>query len=73
MGVDNRGDSDFLEQAITETKLKYFVNPRSSRFASKEGPLATALRKKKVAIGDVELAMPGPEGGRRRRKKARVD
>ena len=73
VGVGSRGDSDFLEQAITETKLKYFVNPRSSRLASKEGPLATALSKKKVAIGDVELAIPGPEGGRRRRKKARVD
>ena len=66
-------DLNFLEHAITETKLKYFLNPRSSRLASKEGPLAVALGKKKVTIGDVELAIPGPEGGRRRRKKARVD
>lgn len=70
---NGNSDSDFLRRAITESKLHFFTNPRSSRLASKVDPLAVALSKKKVAISDLELAIPGPEGGRRRRKKARVE
>jgi len=65
-------ESDFLRGAITESKLQYFAVPQSSRLASKCGPLAIALSKKKIAISDLDLAISGPEGGRRRRKKARV-
>lgn len=65
-------ESDFLRGAITESKLQYFAVPQSSRLASKGGPLAIALSEKKLAISDLDLAISGPEGGRRRRKKARV-
>jgi hypothetical protein len=66
-------EESFLNGTITETKLQYFRKPKSSRLGSKSSPLATALSKKKISIGDLELAIPGPEGGRRRKKKARAD
>ena len=56
---------------ITDEELIYFSMPRSKRL-SKDGLLVMALTKERVAIRDLELAIPS-NGIGRQRKRTRVD
>ena len=49
--------------------LVYFTNPRSMRLKERNGLLIQALTKKKVTIGDLELAMISNSGSDGRRAK----
>ena len=59
--------------AITEEELLYFRGPRSKRLAS-GSLLLLALVKEKVAIRELEMALPSVDndGTRSRRKRART-
>ena len=53
------------------TKLVCFSNPRSTRLKERNGLLIQALTKKKVTIGDMELAMISNSTDGRRAKRVR--
>lgn len=61
--------NDFLLESVTEKKLNFFTTPKSKRLTP-DGILAIALAKEKLSIGELEIALPTPVGGRKRRRHA---
>ena len=63
--------SDPWIDAITHKELRYYQSTKSQRLLSKDRPLMLALLRSKISVGDLELAIPGPENGNRRRRSKR--
>ena len=56
--------------AITEQQIIYYRQPRARRLA-KGSLLITALSKEKIAIKDLDMALPASESHRQRKRSRR--